>query len=370
MASRRAVSVIVPVRNDAPTLVRVLNSILTSNLPRASYELLVVDDASTDGSPEVAARYADTVVRLTGRKTGPAYARNRGAELAQADVLVFVDPDALLQPDTLQRMLKTLADYPSLDAVSAAHNGTCEARNLVSQYGNLMLHFGEKRESAANGNVGSPCTAIRREAFLSAGMYDEWRFETAPVEGIELGTRLKEAGRDVFCSKDLQITVLKRWNLVTFCRDVFNRSVLVARSLGYRRARRVVPGDIVFTLVRSAVPVFAALCVAAFSAAFRPRPDLLIGLGLVCAGAFALNLREYIFFAKARGIPFALAVAPLHVLMQAISGLGLCAGWVLRDTFGDRAPDATTQAYAEVGMETWPPVPRAPRTTPAQRPAI
>jgi glycosyltransferase involved in cell wall biosynthesis len=367
MASRRAVSVIVPVRNNAKTLVRVLNSILTSNLSRHSYELIVIDDSSTDGSAELAARYADTVVRLTGRKAGPAYSRNRGAELGRADILAFVDPDAVLQPDTLQRMLKVLTDRPSLDAISAVHSGLCESKSIVSQYGSLLLHLGEKRESAANGNVGSPCALIRREAFLSAGMYDEWRFETAPVEGIELGTRLKETGRDVFSGKELQVSVLKRWNLFTICRDVFNRSVLVARSLGYRRARQVVPGDIVFTLVRSAVPVFAVLCVVAFSAAFRPRPDVLVGLALVLAGAFALNLREYVFFAKARGLPFALAVAPLHILMQTISGLGLCVGWVLRDAFGDRAPDATTQAYAEVGVETWPPVPRA---TPRQRPAV
>jgi hypothetical protein len=43
---------------------------------------------------------------------------------------------------------------------------------------------------------------------------------------------------------------------------------------------------------------------------------------------------------------------------QAVAGVALCAGWVLRDVFGDASPDATTQAYSEVGLETWPPVPR------------
>jgi len=360
MVSRRALSVIVAVRNSAPTLVRVLTGILSSNLPRDDYELIVVDDNSSDGSPELAARYADTIVRLTDRKSGLAYARNRGAEIARADVLVFVDADAMLPPDILQRMLRIFYDHPSVDAVCAGHNESCEAQNLVSQYRNQLLRFGERRETMANGNVGSPCAAVRRDAFLSAGMYDEWRFETSPVEGVEFGTRLREAGREVFCSRDLQITLLRRWSLRAFCREVCGRSVLVARSLGYHLARRAVPGDLVFTLSRSAAPIFAALCVAAFSAAFLPRPDFTAGVVIVVLGAVTLNLRDYVYFARARGVAFALAVAPLHFFMQAISGLGLCLGWVLRDTLGDRAPDAAIQAYAEVGVETWPPVPRAP----------
>jgi len=360
MPSRRSLSVIVAIQNDAATLDRVLSAIISSNLDRDDYELIVVDDASTDGSPELAGRYADIVVRLAGRRAGAAYARNRGAEVAKADVLAFVDADAVVQPDTFQRLLKALSDHPELDAVSAAHSETRVAENLVSQYRILLLRFGEKRDADSNGSVGSPCVAIGREAFLSAGMYDEWRFETGAVEGMEFGVRLAESGGEVFCNKDLQITLLRRWGLGAFCREVRDRSVLVARSLGYQRARRAAPGDIVFTLSRSAAPILAAACVAAVSAAFLPRPHLSVGLSIVLLGTLALNAPELLYFGKVRGVAFALAVAPLHLLMQVVSASGLCAGWILRDMFGDGAPDATTQAYAEVGVQSWPPVPRAP----------
>jgi len=360
MLSRRILSVIVAVHDDAPTLVPVLTAILSSNLPRHDYELIVVDDASTDRSPELAARYADTVIRLTDRVCGPAYARNRGAEVAQADVLAFVDSDAMVQPDTLQRMLKLLSEHPELDAVSAAHNETCQAQNLVSQYRTLLLRVGEKRETRANGSVGSPCAVVRRERFLAAGMYDEWRFDTGAVEGMEFSLRLQESGRSASCSGDLRITLLKRWTLRAFANEICRRSVLVARSLGYQRARRAVPGDVVFTLSRSAVPILAALFVAAFSAAFLPRFDLSFGLAILLSGALVLNLREFAYFAAVRGPAFAIAVIPLHFFSQILSGIGLCTGWILRDTFGDGAPDAATQAYAEVGVQSWPPVPRAP----------
>jgi hypothetical protein len=48
----------------------------------------------------------------------------------------------------------------------------------------------------------------------------------------------------------------------------------------------------------------------------------------------------------------------LHIFVQIVAAIALCTGWVLRDVFGDVSPDATTQAYSEVGLEIWPPVPR------------
>lgn len=361
MSSPRPLSVVVPVRDGIETLARALTAILASELPRDDYELIVVDDASSDGSPELAARYADTVIRLTGRISGPAYARNRGAELAQGELLAFVDADALVRPDTLPRMLGMLSDHPALDAVSASHDQSAAAHNLASQYWNLLLNFGEQRQTGTGGDVASPCAVIRRNVFLSAGMYDEWRFTTARLEGIELGNRLEDSGCEVLTTRDLEAAGLRRWNVRSLSQEVWNRSALLARSLGYQRTRAAVPSDVVFTLTRPVAPAFAVLCVFAFSAAFLPQPKLPLKAIVVLLGAIALNFPALTFFAKARGIAFAIAVAPLHLLMQALSGVGLCAGWVLRDAVGDREPDAATQAYAEVGVETWPPIPRASR---------
>ena len=358
MSSPRSLSVIVPVRDGSATLGHALTAILATNLARDDYEIIVVDDASSDGSADIAARYADTVVRLTSRKSGTAYARNRGAELAQGDVLAFVDNDVMVQPDTLPRMVAMLSEYPGLDAVVASHSSTTVAKNLVSEYWNLLLNFGERGRVGTGGDVASPCAAIRRSAFLSTGMYDEWRFDSARLEGVDLGKRLAASGNEVLTTSELEVTGLSRWTVRTLSREVWNRSMLLARSLGYERTRAVIPGDVVFTLGRSFAAVFALLCVLAVSASFLPRPNLPVKAALVLAGATALNAPALLFFLKKRGFAFALAVAPLHLLMQGINAAGLCAGWLLRDTIGDRAPDAATQAYAEVGVETWPPIPK------------
>jgi glycosyltransferase involved in cell wall biosynthesis len=358
MSERLLLSVVVSVRNGASTLGEALAAIRSSDLPRESYEVIVVDDASRDGSVAIAARYADTVVRLSGRQSGPAYARNRGAELAGGAVLAFVDGDVIVRRDTLQRMLQMLDERLDIDAVSASHADSSGAQNFVSQYWNLLLRFGEQRHSARCAQFATGCGAVRRKAFFSAGMYDEWRFATACLESVELGERLLGTGHGVLLSSELKVTHLKRWDLGSVFQEVWFRSRLLARSLGYSRMSTAAPSDVVFTLSRALTPAVALLATLMLAAAFVPTPHTGAKGGVALLVLLLTNLPVHRFYASARGLGFALLSAPLHTVVQIVSGLALCAGWILRDVFGDVSPDATTQAYSEVGHEIWPPVPR------------
>lgn len=358
MSTAPQLSVVVPVSDNVETLCRALVAILASQLPRESYELIVVDDASSDGSPQMAARYADTVIRLNGRKCGTAYARNRGAEVARGDLLAFVDADVLVNPDTLPRMMRELAESPDVDAVTASHDQPQASDKWLAQYWKLLHRFGEQSQGTS-ANVASPCCVIRKDAFMSVGMYDEWRFLTSPLEGVELGSRLKRSGRAAILYREAAANPVRDWNVFSLATEVWKRSALLARSLGYQNTRRVIPGEIVFTLSRPAAPVFALLCGVALTAAIVPQPSALTKAILLLLGAAAINASAGAYFARERGWLFMLSLAPVHLLMQCVSGLGLCVGWILRDAIGDSEPDAATQAYAEVGVETWPPVPRA-----------
>ena len=76
------------------------------------------------------------------------------------------------------------------------------------------------------------------------------------------------------------------------------------------------------------------------------------------AALLLTNLPVHRFYVETRGFWFAIVSAPLHIVVQIVAAIALCTGWILRDVFGDVSPDATTQAYSEVGLEIWPPVPR------------
>ena len=357
MSQTLPLSVVVSIRDSGSTLREVLAAIRASELPRPSYEIIVVDDASTDGSVAIAARYADTVVKLSGRGSGPAYARNRGVELARGEVVAFVDGDVVVRPDTLPRMLATLVERPDIDAVSASHDENSGAPNFISQYWNLLLRFGEQRHSGRCAQFAPGCGAVRRRAFLSAGMYDEWRFATACLESVELGERLLGAGKGVLLSSELKVTHLRKWDLRSVCQEVWGRSTLLARSLGYLRMREAAPSEVVFTLSCMLTPAVAMLGTLMLAAAFVPPSHATKGVVALMV-LLLTNLPLHRFYTSARGFGFAIVSAPLHIFVQIVAAVALCTGWILRDMFGDVSPDATTQAYSEVGLETWPPVPR------------
>jgi len=351
-------SVIVPARNASSTLREALAAIRQSDFPRDFYELIVVDDASLDGSATIAARYADTVVKLSGRPSGPAYSRNRGAEIARGHVLAFIDADVIVGPDTLTRMVSTLLRRSEIAALSAAHGESSGARNFLSEYWNLLVRFGEQQHVGRGAQFAPGCGAVRRSAFNDAGTFDEWRFATASMEGVELADRLVKRGHEIVLDPELSVTYLREWKLSSVCKEVWGRGRVLARSLGYFRISALAPNEVVFTLSRSLAPAVALLGVFLLAAAFVPPPHGASKSGLALGLLLAANLRIHRFYARARGFGFAMVSAPVHLFVQVITAVALCAGWLLRDLLGDVSPDATTQAYAEVGLEIWPPIPR------------
>lgn len=350
-------SVIVSTRDSAGTLKPVLKAIRGGKLPASSYELIVVDDASADGSVAIAARYADTVVKLSGQQSGPAYSRNRGVELARGEIVVFVDADVVVEAETFLRMLAILAERPDVDAVSASHEGG-GASNFTSRYWNSLLWFGDQRHSAAGAQFAPACGAVRRRAFLAAGMYDEWRFATASLEGIELGERLLAKGGAGLLTTQLRVSHLRRWSFSSLCREVWGRGEMLARSLGYSRTSALAPSEVIFTLSRSLTPAIALVGTLLLAGAFVYPPHAAAATAMAVSVLLIANLPVHRFYARSEGLIFAIASAPLHLMVQIVAGAALCNGWLLRYLVGDVSRDAKTQAYSEVGLEIWPPVPR------------
>lgn len=102
------VSLVIPCRNAAAWLEATLVSATTQTWART--ETVLVDDGSTDGSPEIARRFHDRGVRLvSGRSRGAAAARNDGLKHAAGEYLQFLDADDLLAADKIERQMAALA---------------------------------------------------------------------------------------------------------------------------------------------------------------------------------------------------------------------------------------------------------------------
>lgn len=107
-------SIIVPVYNVSKYLVKCLDSLLSQDLESDEYEIIVVNDGSTDDSGVIAQQYADkylNIILIEQENQGLSGARNTGIKLAKGKYIQFVDSDDFLEPN----VLKTLVDKMSTD---------------------------------------------------------------------------------------------------------------------------------------------------------------------------------------------------------------------------------------------------------------
>jgi len=216
------VSVVIPVRNDADNLRACVGALRKSSYP--DFETIVVDDASTDQTADVAEQMEARVVRLRPR-LGPAGARNAGAQCARGEYLLFVDADVCVGQDTIGRFVTHLERDPATDAAFGSYNSRPSSGNLVSQYRNLLHHHVHQTANAAASTFWSGCGFIRRAVFLEFGGFDA-SYGRPAIEDIELGMRLAKAGRRIRLCKDVQVTHRKRWTLWTMIRtDILDRAI-------------------------------------------------------------------------------------------------------------------------------------------------
>jgi len=109
------ISVIIPVYNGERYLAETIASALTQSVSPA--EIIIIDDGSIDGSAEVAAAFGARVRTYAQPNAGPGAARNLGVQLAQGDLLAFLDADDLWLPDKLAHQLAYLTANPLQDMV-------------------------------------------------------------------------------------------------------------------------------------------------------------------------------------------------------------------------------------------------------------
>ena len=310
-----AISVIVPAFDAAAYLPRCLQAVFAAD---RFYECVVVDDGSNDDSASIAARAGARVVRVCEGPLGPAHARNRGAEAARGNILFFVDADIVLAPGALQRVATLFQERTDVAAVFGSYDSRPAAQGIISCYRNLLHHYVHQNGNREASTFWAGCGAIRRSVFEKVGGFDEQRFSRPSIEDIELGYRLRRAGYRILLDKGLQGTHLKRWSLWSMIRtDIASRAVPWSRLI--QEAPKA-PADLNLQPAQKAsVALIGMAC--AFLVVAVAWPQSLALSALAIAGVVLLNRQLYAFFWRTRGLFFAAACVPLHLLYYLYSGL-------------------------------------------------
>lgn len=218
-----------PVLDGAATLEDCLQAIGASSF--SEWELVVVDDGSSDESPAIATQAGAKLLRTEGR-CGPGAARNLGASHARGEVLLFVDADCSVLTDTLARVAEVFRREPQIDALFGSYDDAPSAPGIVARYKNLQHHFVHQQGSESASTFWAGCGAIRKTVFERLGGFDTGRFERPSIEDIELGDRLTRAGGRIRLAKDVQVTHHKAWTLIGVVRsDILDRGIPWTRLL-------------------------------------------------------------------------------------------------------------------------------------------
>lgn len=155
------VSIIITAYNYDRYIERAIRSCLDQSLSKSHYEVIVVNDCSTDNTVQILKNYEDQVRVLNLKKNvGLSAARNFGIKKALGQFIVFLDADDYIQRDLLLMQRTFLAENNSLDAVSTDYF-------LVDERGNHLEHVNAEERSIACGIM------FRKDLLFDIGLYDE-----------------------------------------------------------------------------------------------------------------------------------------------------------------------------------------------------
>jgi len=188
------VSIIIPVRNRPEDIASCLQSLREIDYPPEKVEIIVVDDASTDNSPDVVSRFPVTLIAIKEHKQA-SFCRNLAAERAQGEILAFIDSDCLADPLWLKELVPAFKD-PLLGAVGGAVDSYFKEEGLdryerVKSSLKVGFWFRRSREGENFFYVPSCNLVVKRDIFLELGGFKE---DLHVGEDVDFCWRMQDGG--------------------------------------------------------------------------------------------------------------------------------------------------------------------------------
>jgi peptidoglycan/xylan/chitin deacetylase (PgdA/CDA1 family)/GT2 family glycosyltransferase len=216
------VSVVIPAHNEEDYLFPCLESIKNQDYA-GEYEVIVVDNASTDNTAQIARDWGAKVV-YEGRRS-PACARQKGAEVAKAKIIAFIDADTQAPAHWLSTIVWRFLCEPETVAVSGpyAYGDAGKFSRIASYVGNFLSIITDqlfRRVFDKGGAIWGCNFAVRRSALLEVGGFDtSIKFYG---EEYELSLRLKKAGKECIMPRLFVLTSARRLKRIGVVNQYWN----------------------------------------------------------------------------------------------------------------------------------------------------
>ncbi len=314
------VSVIVPVYNAEKTICQCMDALTHQSWPRKLYEIIVVDDGSEDKTASLLKNYPAKY--LYQDNSGPAAARNNGADEAVGNIILFTDSDCVPDKEWIRQMVKPFEDA-AIIAVKGAYRS--KQSSLVSQF--VQLEFEERYEMLKKAKsidmIDTHSAGFRRKVFLEMEGFDT-SFPAANNEDTELSYRMsRDKYRMVFNPEAIVHHLRHPDSVAKYCKLKFWRAYW--RMVVYKKFPKKAFKDTYTPQTLKLQIAFLYMSLAMLICAVAiPSLILLSALSLMVFGLLTL---PFGIFAVRRDLRVAL-LSPLFLLMRA-AALGAGMIWYL-----------------------------------------
>ncbi len=319
---KKKISIIIPAYNRAKTIKRVIKSIRSSNFK--DYELIVVDDGSSDGTYEICDGLSDKVISNP-KNLGVSNSRKIGLEVAAGEIVIFIDSDIIINEKTLEEFYNFFINNKNYDGATGMLSIKHENNNFFSQYKNLYMHWIFSKIQMDITFLYGSIFAIRKNALAKLPT------NTNYGEDTEYGQLLHESGSKLALLKEVQVMHLKKYTCTSFFKNNFlipfywtkiflnyaGWEQLKQNKKGFSHASNSQLFSIAITgIITLLVPLYL-LSQISFNA-----------IMLITLMWIIINLKFTIFCIKEKGLIFGISSLLITLPDNFIMGLGILSGFI------------------------------------------
>ncbi len=313
----RSISVIIPNYNGARTIGKCLEALFASSYD--NFEVVVVDDCSSDGSGDIIRRFPCTLVSLA-KHSGAAKARNVGAQNSTGGILFFIDADCMVQGDTLSQVERTVAAGV---VVGGTYTKMPADSRFFSAFQSVFVNYSETKKERPD-YIATHAMAIEKELFEKSGGFPE---DFMPIiEDVEFSHRLRRSGSALEMNPSILVSHFFDFTLIRSLRNAFRKSMYWTAYSLKNRDLLSDSGTASKELKTNVAAYFMLLFISVLSLLFQKPALLLCGMPVMVLNAF-INRNFFSALRSAMGLPFAVLSAFYYLLVYPLAvGAGSMAG--------------------------------------------
>jgi len=307
--------VVIPVFNGMSTLPACLDSLEAQDYP-IPFEVIIVDDGSSDGSGDYAESRGVKVIRQENR--GPGLARNTGVKEAQGEYLVFTDDDCILDRDFITEIVRPL---PGTGIIGSQGVLYTKQKSIVARF--IQHEYSERHELQSSADyldwVATYGACYEKAPFLEAGGFND----TYSSEDCELSFRLSEKGFKMVFAANAKLQHKHFENFFKFVRYKYKRAYWTIWL--YKQFPNRLVKDKMTPSSRKTMMIYLLMAAVFMFSSIWFRPGMYIGAGFLLiffahTVPLSLKIMKEDFFIGLLS-PFFLTVRTISYLFGVVKGM-------------------------------------------------